>query len=51
MDATRSEIFMRDLINTIMHERIMLEMIMKKFVIDVEEKDIGHAPARLTNIW
>lgn len=35
---------MRDLINTMMQERIMLKMIIKKFVIDVEENDIDHAP-------
>lgn len=39
VDATRSKMFMRGLINTMMQERKMLEMIMKKIVIDVEEKD------------
>ena len=34
---------MRDLINTMMQEIIMLKMIIKKFVIDVEENDIDHA--------
>ena len=38
MDATKSEMFMRDL-NPMMQERIMLEMIMEKYVIDVAE---GH---------
>ena len=35
---------MRDLINIMMQERIMLKMIIKKFVIDVEENDIDHGP-------
>ena len=41
---------MRELINTMMQERIMLKMIMKKFIVDAKEKDISHAPIRLTNI-
>ena len=50
IDATRSRASMRELINTIMQERIMLEIIMKKFIVDAKEKDISHAPIGLTNI-
>lgn len=42
MDTTRSEVSMRGMTRIMVQKRKMLEMEVKKFVIDVAEEDIGH---------
>lgn len=48
--ATKNETFVRGIVKKMMHEGKMLDMMMNKFVIDMEEKDISCISTVQTNI-